>query len=220
MGSFEITARNRIIRHPERGVYDKAEIYPIIDEALFCHVGFSIDQQVYIIPTLHTRRGDEILIHGATSSRLMKYASKGNPLCIAVTLLDGLVLARSVFSHSANFRSAVIFGRGSEIDDPAEKIEALRVFTEGILPGRWDDARIPNAKELRATAIVSIPIELASAKLRQGPPNDEPEDYQLPVWAGVLPIRQEIGEPVADSLLKDDIDLPRYIKDLISNNRD
>jgi len=219
MSSFEITVRNQVRRHPERGVYDKAEIYPIIDEALFCHVGFSVDQQVYVIPTLHTRRGDDILIHGAASSRMMKYAAEGNPLCITVTLLDGLVLARSVFSHSANFRSAVIFGRGSVINDTAEKIEALRVFTEGILPGRWDDARIPNAKELKATAIVSIPIELASAKLRKGPPNDEPEDYQLPVWAGVLPIRQEIGEPVADPLLKDNIDPPPYIRDLISNNR-
>lgn len=218
MSSFEITSRNRIRRHPEIGLYEKAEIYPIIDEALFCHVGFSIDNQVYVIPTLHVRRGDEILIHGAASSRLMRHAADGNALCLSVTLLDGLVLARSVFSHSANFRSVVIFGRGFALDDPDEKMEALKEFTDGILPGRWNDARQPNANELKATTIVSIPIELASAKVSQGPPDDEPEDYQLPVWAGILPIQQEIGEPVADSKLKDDIDIPLYVKNFKTKN--
>jgi nitroimidazol reductase NimA-like FMN-containing flavoprotein (pyridoxamine 5'-phosphate oxidase superfamily) len=142
----------------------------------------------------------------------MKHIAGGNEVCIAITLLDGLVLARSVFSHSANYRSVVLFGTGAEISDPGEKVEALQAFTERLLPGRWDDARQPNEKELKATTIVSIQIELASAKSRQGPPGDEPEDYELDVWAGVLPIRQVADEPDADPKLKDEIALPGYIQ--------
>ena len=168
MSKFEINDRNRIRRLPNRGKYDKETIQAIVDDALICHVGFVVDDQPFVIPTLLARQGDTILLHGAASSRLMRHLAAGNSVCISVTHIDGLVLARSVFNHSINYRSALIFGRGVLIEDDPEKIAALSAFTEKLLPGRWEDARGPNRKELKATSIVAINIESASAKIRTG----------------------------------------------------
>lgn len=196
MTEYARTARNKVRRHPERGAYDSAAIDPIVDGALLCHVGFVVEGQPFVIPTLHARDGDTILLHGAAGSRLLKHAATGAPLCITVTHLDGLVLARSVFNHSINYRSAVLFGVGQVVDDPAEKLDALLRFTERLLPGRWDDAREPTAKEIRATGVVAVTIESASAKVRGGPPIDDEEDLALPVWAGVLPVTERFGTPL------------------------
>lgn len=180
MTEFPKTDKNRVRRMPNRGAYDKATIYPIVDEALLCHVGLIRDGEPVVIPTLHARRGDEILLHGASTSHLMQYAAAGHPLCLTMTLVDGLVLARSVFHHSVNYRSAVLFGRGHLVPDE-QKLEYLAYFTEKLLPGRWDDVRAPTPPELKATAIVAVTIESASAKIRTGPPKDDEEDYALPV---------------------------------------
>jgi len=210
MSSFSKTKMNQVVRVPERGKYDKATIYPIIDEALICHMGLVQDNQPVVIPTLHARYEDNLLLHGATTSRLIKYAQAGNPVSVSMTLVDGLVLARSVFHHSVNYRSVVLFGRGSLVPDE-DKMRYLEVFTERLLPGRWADARVPNEKELKATAIVSIPIELASAKVRTGPPGDDEEDMHLPVWAGVLPLKPQFLSPQSDPKLSQDISVPEYI---------
>ena len=216
MSSFEKLEKNRVRRHPERAAYDKEVIYPIIDEAIICHVGFVQDQQPFVIPTLHARREDEILLHGASSSRLLRHAVTGAELCITMTLLDGLVLARSAMNHSADYRSVVLFGSGTIIDTLGEKLQALQELTNYIVPGRWADVRPPSAKELKATTIVSVPIELATAKMRQGPPVDDEGDYGLNVWAGNLPLRQQVGEPIDDPKLKVGIAVPdnvrRYVK--------
>jgi len=196
---------------PARGVYDKATIYPIVDEALICHVGLIEADQPVVIPTLVARDGDQILLHGATTSRMLRYAATGAPLCIAVTHIDGLVLARSIFHHSVNYRSAVLFGRGTLIEDDAAKLAALARFTEKLIPGRWDDARVPNAVELKATAVIAVAIESASAKIRTGPPKDDEEDYALDVWAGVLPLHQTVGELLPDERLDPAIGAPPYL---------
>lgn len=211
MTEFPKTSQNRVRRVPDRGAYDKATIYPIVDAALICHVGLVEEGQPIVIPTLHARQGDTILLHGATTSRLMRYAASGAPLCITVTHVDGLVLARSVFHHSANYRSAVLFGHGTMVEDEAEKMDALEAFTEKLIPGRWDDARIPNTTELKATMVVAMPIESASAKVRTGPPKDDEEDYALDVWAGVVPLRTERLAPEADPQLSTSIKLPSYL---------
>ena len=212
MSEFAKTALNRVRRMPERGAYDKATIYPIVDEALICHVGFMEETgQPVVIPTLHARRGEQILLHGASTSRLMKVAASGIPLCITVTHVDGLVLARSIFHHSANYRSAVLFGHGTLVTDETEKMAVLATFTEKLIPGRWDDARIPTDIELKATAVVAVEIENASAKIRSGGPKDDAEDYALDVWAGVLPIQQHFQAPEADGQLREGIALPNYL---------
>lgn len=211
MNEFEQNSQNRVRRRPERGAYDKATIYPIVDEALICHVGLMEAGQPVVIPTLHARLDDQILLHGATTSRLLKHAASGAPLCVTVTHVDGLVLARSVFHHSANYRSAVLFGHGTPVEDEDEKMAALAAFTEKLIPGRWDDARIPNAVELKATAVVAMEIESASAKIRTGPPMDDEEDHALDVWAGILPFTQKTLEPQADPLLRAGIEVPGYI---------
>ena len=211
MTEFPQTAQNRVRRMPTRGAYDKATIYPIVDEALICHVGLIEAEQPVVIPTLHARDGDQILLHGATTSRLLRYAATGAPLCITVTLVDGLVLARSIFHHSINYRSAVLFGRGVLIEGEAAKMAALERFTEKLIPGRWDDARMPNAVELKATSVVAVTIESASAKIRTGPPKDDEEDYALSVWAGVLPLHQSVGEPLPDPAARTEIRVPDYI---------
>jgi nitroimidazol reductase NimA-like FMN-containing flavoprotein (pyridoxamine 5'-phosphate oxidase superfamily) len=217
MPLFEKTSLNKVKRHPERAAYEKDVIYQIIDEAIICHVGFVQDNRPYVIPTLHARRDNDILLHGATTSRMIKHIAAGNEVCLTMTLLDGLVLARSVFNHSANYRSAVLFGRGRLIEQKEEVLQALKAFTESMIPGRWDDVRQPNDKELKATSIVSIPIDLASAKIRQGPPGDEEADLDLPVWAGVVPVRQQMGEPVNAPDLKEGIPVPDYLRRYIGN---
>jgi uncharacterized protein len=188
MSDFEITPRNRVMRYPKRATYDTDTIYPILDEALVCHVGFAIDHQPFVIPTIHARMGDQLLLHGLKGGRMLEHVNAGNPLCVTVTLLDGLVMARTVFNHSMNYRSVVLYGRGATIEDPATKLAALECLTEHVARGRWADARSPTDKELMATTIVALDIESASAKVRQGPPGDDGEDLDYPVWAGVIPL--------------------------------
>ena len=212
MTNFDKTHLNRVRRMSERGHYDASTIYPIIDEALICHVGFIEDGRPFVIPTIHARIGDAIVIHGAKASRLLKHAGAGNELCVTVTILDGLVMARSVFHHSMNYRSVVLFGKGELIDDPDARLQAMTAVTEHIMPGRWADARGPNELELSATTIVRMPIEMASAKVRTGPPGDDDEDYGLDVWAGVIPIHQHIGQPLDDPKRTHDVAVPDYIR--------
>jgi nitroimidazol reductase NimA-like FMN-containing flavoprotein (pyridoxamine 5'-phosphate oxidase superfamily) len=220
MTTFPINRRNKVKRLAERGQYDKATIYPIVDEAFICHVGFVQEGQPFVIPTIHARWDDRILFHGAKASRLLKHIQAGNPLCVTVTLLDGLVMARSLFNHSMNYRSAVLYGHGYLLEDGAEKLEALRLISEAIVPGRWEDARQPTGKEMQATTVVAMPIESASAKIRSGPPGDDEEDYALPVWAGVVPIRQQIGAPLADPRLSEEIEVPAYMADFVKGWRE
>ena len=211
MPKFEKTEVNRVRRVPERGQYDKETIYGIVDDALVCHVGFVQKGRPFVIPTLHARQGDEILLHGATTSRLIQHVQAGHEVCLSMTHVDGIVLARSVFHHSINYRSAVLFGRGYLLEGDEATMAALEYFTERLMPGRWADARSPNRKELKATAVVSVPIEMASAKVRSGPPGDDEEDYVLPVWAGVLPVVQKVGLPIADGRLAEDSSVPDYL---------
>jgi len=177
----------RVKREPHRGAYDRETIDAILDEALLCHLGFQVEGRPTVIPTLHARVGDRLYVHGSAASRMLRHAASGMPMCATVTLFDGLVLARSVFNHSVNYRSVVVFGTATLVDD-AEKREALRALTEQLAPGRWDEARQPTAKELKATSILSLPLDEASAKVRTGAEEDEPEDLDLPVWAGVVPV--------------------------------
>lgn len=213
MPDFIIDDLNQIKRKPQRGSYKRETVYGIIDEALYCHVGFIQDGQPVVIPTIHARLDDALILHGAKASRMLKHLAAGNPVCVTVTLLDGLVFARSVFNHSMNYRSVVVFGRGTPIDDEAEKWRAVEALTEHIARGRWADARQPTPKEMDATAVVSLAIERASAKIRSGPPVDDEPDYVLPVWAGVLPLREQTGEPLADPKLAGGIALPAYLQD-------
>jgi nitroimidazol reductase NimA-like FMN-containing flavoprotein (pyridoxamine 5'-phosphate oxidase superfamily) len=214
---FAKTARNQVKRHPERGQYDSTTIYPIVDEALICHVGFVQDNQPYVLPTLHARQGDTILLHGAKGSRLLRHVEAGGEVCIAITLLDGIVLARSAFSHSINYRSVVVFGRGEIIADDHDRLQALAAFTERLIPGRWADVRQPSGVELKQTSIVAVAIESASAKIRTGPPKDAEDDLALPVWAGVLPLYQTSGSPIAAPGLPAGIEVPDNLRDYTRN---
>jgi nitroimidazol reductase NimA-like FMN-containing flavoprotein (pyridoxamine 5'-phosphate oxidase superfamily) len=200
------TERTRVVREPQRGVYDRETIYKILDEGLVCHVGFSADGQPFVIPTLYARIGDAIYFHGSAASRMLRGVSEG----ARVTLTDGIVLARSVFNHSMNYRSVVALGKATLVDALEEKLEALRAFTEKILPKRWDDARQPNEKELKATSVLRLPLTEASAKVRVGPPEDDGPDYALPVWAGVIPLRTVAGAPIRDERCDLGIPLPAY----------
>ena len=188
----------RVRRLPERGRYDRETIDAILDEALFCHIGFVSNGQPFVIPTLHARVGDVLYVHGSQASRMLRELREGTEVCVTATILDGLVLARSVFNHSMNYRSVVVLGVAEQVED-AEKIEALRAVAEHVMPGRWDDVRRPNAKELRATGVLRLPLDRASAKVRTGPPKDDEEDMDLPIWAGVLPVRLGPSEPAADT---------------------
>jgi nitroimidazol reductase NimA-like FMN-containing flavoprotein (pyridoxamine 5'-phosphate oxidase superfamily) len=179
--------RIRVKRIPKRGRYDRETIDAILDEALFCHVGFVVDGQPYVIPTLHARVGDVLYLHGSAASRMQRHAASGAPICVTVTLFDGLVLAKSVFNHSVNYRSVVVFGTATLVDGD-EKRNALHALAEQLAPGRWDEARQPTQKELKATSILSLRLDEASAKVRSGGPEDDPEDEELPVWAGVVPV--------------------------------
>jgi nitroimidazol reductase NimA-like FMN-containing flavoprotein (pyridoxamine 5'-phosphate oxidase superfamily) len=205
------TARTTLHRKPERAFYDRETLEQILDEGLYCHVGFVIDGQPYVIPTVHARVGSRLYIHGSAASRMLRSIGKGIPACVTVTLLDGLVLARSVFHHSMNYRSAVILGTATEVSEPEEKLAALRSIVEHVMPGRFEDARRPSPQELTATTVLRMPIEEASAKIRTGPPIDDKEDYQLLYWAGEIPIRLELGLPVPDPRLVSNAPLPEYI---------
>lgn len=206
------TARTRVVREPDRGVYDREAAYRILDAGFLCHVGFVVDGQPFVIPTSYGRKDASLYIHGSAASRMLRQMKDSVPVCITVTLLDGLVLARSVFNHSMNYRSVVILGKATLVDDPAEKLAALRVLAEHILPGRWDDSRQPNERELKATSVLVVPIEEFSAKVRTGPPIDDEEDYAFPTWAGVLPLEMKAGEPIADSRLDRGKQVPAYVQ--------
>lgn len=210
-GTFPVTDRTKVNRLPQRGSYEQETVYKILDEGLVCHVGFVVDGQPFVIPTGYARQGDRLLIHGAAASRMLKSLREGIKVCVTVTLLDGLVLARSAFHHSMNYRSVVVFGVATVLEDADEKMAALTAFTEHIIPGRWDQVRIPNEKELAATMVLAIDLSEASAKVRTGPPKDDPEDYALPVWAGELPLRQVAAEPIADEALPAGISVPSYL---------
>jgi uncharacterized protein len=211
--SFTPSERMRVVREPQRGVYDRETIYKILDEGLVCHIGFALDGQPFVIPTLYARIGDAIYFHGSAASRMLRGVSEGVSVCVTVTLTDGIVLARSVFNHSMNYRSVMALGRATLVDAPQEKLEALRAFTEKILSKRWDDARQPNEKELKATSILRLPLTEVSAKVRVGPPEDDAADYALHVWAGVIPLRTVAGAPIRDEKCDLGIPLPAYAAD-------
>jgi nitroimidazol reductase NimA-like FMN-containing flavoprotein (pyridoxamine 5'-phosphate oxidase superfamily) len=207
---FPQTQRNTLKRLPKRGVYDRELVYRILDEGFICHVSFAVDGQPFVIPTGYARVGDQLYIHGSQVSRMLRTLAEGVNVCVAVTLVDGLVLARSAFHHSVNYRSVVIFGRAALIEDKEAKLAALFAFSEHVLPGRWDDVREPTEQELKATTVLSLRLVEVSAKVRTGPPIDDDEDYALNVWAGVLPLKLVAGEPVSDPRLPESIEPPSY----------
>ena len=202
--SSAATPRTRVRRVPERGRYDRDTIEAIIDDALVCHVGFVSDESPYVIPMACARDAERLLLHGSTASRLMRTLTAGAEVCVTVTHLDGVILARAAFDNSMNYRSAVVIGRAEPINDPQRKLDALRVLVERLVPGRWEEAREPNDNELRATTILSVSLTEASAKVRSGPPRDAEEDLVLDVWAGEIPIRMVSLDPVPDPLLRPD----------------
>jgi len=215
------TSRTRVVREPQRAVYDRDAINQILDEAFLCHVGFmansNSDFQPYVIPTSYGRNVDVLYIHGSAASRMLRNLDQGVPVCVTVTLLDGLVLARSVFNHSMNYRSVVILGTATLVEDPAEKLAALRALSEHIIPGRWDDSRQPNEKELKATSVLRLPIDEFSAKVRVGPPVDDEEDYSFPTWAGVIPLEMAVGAAIRDDRCEQE--LPAYLKNYARKKR-
>jgi nitroimidazol reductase NimA-like FMN-containing flavoprotein (pyridoxamine 5'-phosphate oxidase superfamily) len=204
--------RTRLVREADRAVYDRETAYKILDEGFICHVGFAVDGQPFVIPTGYGRIGDNLYIHGSAASRMLRRVDEGIAVCVTVTLLEGLVLARSIFNHSMNYRSVVILGTAVAVNDAKEKLEALRLLSEHILPGRWVDSRQPNEKELRATLVMRLPIEEFSAKVRQGPPVDDEEDYAFPTWAGVIPLDMVPGKPVNDPRLDPACEAPVYAR--------
>lgn len=206
--------RVRLRRKRERGSYDRATIDAILDEALIAHLGF-VDEtgQPFVIPTLHARDGDVVYLHGSTASRALRSLLAGAPACLTVSLLDGLVLARAAMHHSANYRSVMLLGTARAVERPDEKLAALEAIVEHIVPGRWTEARQPNENELKATSVLALPIDEASAKLRSGPPQDDEPDYELAIWAGVIPLYSQAGEPLADARLQADVPLPTSLTD-------
>jgi nitroimidazol reductase NimA-like FMN-containing flavoprotein (pyridoxamine 5'-phosphate oxidase superfamily) len=204
------TTRTKLKRIPKRGAFDRETMYKILDEAFICHIGFSVDGKTFVIPTAYGRSGDTLYVHGSAASRMMREMSKGIDVCITVTLVDGLVLARSAFHHSINYRSVVIFGNAEIVTDEAEKNDALFAFTEHLIPNRWDEIRAPDSKELKATTVLKLKITEASAKIRTGDPVDDAEDYNLDVWAGVIPLKIKAEKPIDDALLKENITAPDY----------
>jgi nitroimidazol reductase NimA-like FMN-containing flavoprotein (pyridoxamine 5'-phosphate oxidase superfamily) len=202
--------RTTVKRKPQRAAYDRATIDKILDEGLICHVGFAVNGQVFVLPLIHVRVGDNVYLHGSPASRTLQALAHGAEACLTVTLIDGLVLARSAMHHSMNYRSVVLFGRASVVDDPVEKCTVLEALTEHLIPGRWADVRGPTQRELQQTLVLSVPIKEASAKVRIGPPLDDEEDYELPVWAGIVPLRLAASSPIADVRLKTGVQPPRY----------
>jgi len=213
MNTYNKTERTTLKRLPARGHYDRELVHKILDEGFICHVGFIVAGAPVVIPTGYGRVGDKLYIHGSQASRMLRTLKTGVPACVTVTLVDGLVLARSAFHHSINYRSVVIFGTANLVEDPEEKSEALLAFSEHVIRGRWNDVREPTEQELKATTVLRIELEEVSAKVRTGPPIDDEEDYSLPIWAGVLPLQVIAGEPVADPRLPDEINVPEYVVD-------
>jgi hypothetical protein len=210
------TRRTQVNRLPKRGNYSKETIYSILDAAFLCHVGFIVDGQPYVIPTGYGRDGDTLYIHGSAASRMLRNLEKGIEACVTVTLIDGIVLARAAFHHSMNYRSVVLLGMATLVEDADVKLSALYTISEQIVPGRWKDARPPNSQELKATTVLAMPIDEASAKIRTGPPVDDEEDYGLPLWAGVLPLSVQPGTPIRDPRLMSNIE---NVPDYVSNYR-
>ncbi len=204
------TERTKLKRLPKRGHFDRETVYGILDEGFICHVGFAPQGQPFVIPTGYARVDDKLYIHGSQASRMLRTLSGGVDACVTVTIVDGLVLARSAFHHSMNYRSVVIFGRARIVEDREEKMAALVALSEHIVRGRWADVREPNEEEFIKTTVLELPLVEASAKIRTGPPLDDEEDYALPIWAGVIPLSLQAGEPVNDPRLPDGIEVPEY----------
>ncbi len=215
MKEFTKTARTTLKRLPQRGLFDRESINQILDEGFICHVGFAVEGQPFVIPTGYARASDRLFIHGSQASRMLRTVGQGIEVCLTVTLIDGLVLARSAFHHSMNYRAVVVFGRAAVVDQREEKLAALRALSEHMIPGRWDDVREPNERELQLTTVLSLPLDEASAKVRTGPPIDDEEDYEMSVsvWAGVIPLRLVANAPIPDPRLPAEIDPPSYALD-------
>ena len=215
MESFTPTPRTTIKRIPKRGQYEREIVYQILDEGLVCHIGFVVDDQPYVIPTAYGRVGEKLYIHGSPASRMLRTLKEGINVCITVTLVDGLVLARSAFHHSMNYRSVVVFGKASVVQDAEEKLEALYAFCEHVVPGRWESVRQPSPNELAGTLVLSVPLLEVSAKVRTGPPIDDEADYDLPVWAGEIPLRLVAAAPIDDPRLTAGIVPPSHVRDYV-----
>jgi len=201
MEPFTATSRTQVVRHAERAVYGREQIHAILDEGYICHLGFAVDGQPYVIPTAYGRADDRIYVHGSAASRMVRSLGQGIDVCLTVTLVDGLVLARSAFRHSINYRSVVVLGKARLVTDAGEKMEALRSITNHVVPGRWEEVRGPNQTEMVSTSVLVLPLAEASAKVRSGPPKDLEDDFGVPAWAGVIPLRTELGEPEPDDHL-------------------
>lgn len=212
--SFEKTTLNTVKRLPKRGHYDKESIYAILDAHFLCHIAWLDDDRPLMIPTAYGRKGDTLYIHGSSKSRMLSALADGRPLCMVVTLVDALVLARSIFHHSINYRSVVIYGHAREVEGD-EKMEALRIVSDNILKGRWDEVREPNEMEMKATTAMAIEIDTSSAKIRTGPPGDDAPDYDLPIWAGIVPIEVQYGNPVTDPAMKMNVEVSDSVKKII-----
>ncbi|HEY3729835.1 MAG TPA: pyridoxamine 5'-phosphate oxidase family protein [Steroidobacteraceae bacterium] len=213
MPSYTQTPRTKLRRLAKRASYDQAEVHAILDEAFICHIGFAIDAQPYVIPTIFARAGDTLYVHGSAASRMLRTLTRKVPVCVTVTLLDGLVLARSAFHHSLNYRSVVVLGDARLVEDADEKMRALHVITDHVVPGRWREVRGPNELELKQSSVLAVRLEEVSAKIRRGPPIDDEPDYALPIWAGVLPVHTRLGAPLADQRVQSQaprLDLARF----------
>ena len=211
METLEKTTRTTVKRLPKRADYNSETINEILDEGFVCHVGFVIDGQPFVIPTGYARVDNHIYIHGSAASRMLRSLSTGIDVCLTVTIVDGIVLARSAFHHSMNYRSVVVFGKANPVEEPAEKMEALFALSEHIIPHRWKDVREPNEQEMKATLVLRLPLEEASAKIRTGPPLDDEADYEIPVWSGVLPLHLNPTAPVADDHTRANTEIPDYV---------
>ncbi len=207
---YEPTERTTVKRLPARGSYDRAVVHQILDEAFLCHLGFVVDGQPFVIPTIHVRIDETIYVHGSPASRMLRTLEQGVPACVTVTHVDGLVLARSAFHHSMNYRSVMVFGTAIVVDDPEKKFEVLHALTDHLIRGRWEEIRQPSPQELKRTLLLAIAIEEASAKVRVGPPLDEEEDYALTMWAGVLPLKMTASSPITDPRLLPETAVPSY----------
>ncbi|HEY2108736.1 MAG TPA: pyridoxamine 5'-phosphate oxidase family protein [Candidatus Acidoferrales bacterium] len=212
MSKFTPTERTKVRRLPDRGKYDVESVYGILDEAFICHVGFVVEGQPYVIPTGFARVNDTLYIHGSAASRMLRTLADGVQVCVTVTLIDGIVMARSGFHSSMNYRSVVILGRATQVEGRDEKLIALAAFSEQVMPGRWKDLRETTDAELKGTLVLSLPVKEVSAKLRTGPPKDDEEDYALPLWAGVVPLKLTAGTPINDPLLPTGIEPPGYAR--------
>src|ERR1700687_3682097 len=205
MDNYTPTSRTTVRRLPQRASYDGLAAHPILDEGFVCHIGFAVDARPYVIPTVYARAGDTLYVHGSAASRMVRTLTQGVPVCITITLLDGLVLARSAFHHSLNYRSVVVIGNARLVDDKDEKMRALHLITNHVVPRRWEEVRSPNELELRQSSVLALPLAEVSAKIRSGPPVDDDADYSLSVWAGVVPIKTQLGTPMNDGRLLSDI---------------